>query len=40
VGIALWPRDTLGNYKDTIVVADVGGTQLGIINVGWAVRAR
>ena len=33
-GIALWPRDTLGNYKDTIVVADVGGTQLGIINVG------
>ncbi len=33
-GIALWPRDTLGGYKDTIVVADVGGTQLGIINVG------
>src|SRR5207247_1328690 len=23
-GIALWPRDTLGNYKDTIVVADGG----------------
>jgi len=33
-GIALWPRDTLGGYKDTIVVADAGGTQLGIINVG------
>ena len=33
-GIALWPRDTLGGYKDTIVVADVGGTQLAIINVG------
>jgi hypothetical protein len=33
-GIALWPRDTLGNYKDTIVVADAGGTYLGIINVG------
>jgi len=33
-GIALWPRDTMGGYKDTIVVADVGGTQLGIINVG------
>jgi len=33
-GIALWPRDTLGAYKDTIVVADVGGTQLAIINVG------
>jgi hypothetical protein len=33
-GIALWPRDTLGAYKDTIVVADAGGTQLSIINVG------
>jgi len=33
-GIALWPRDTLGNYKDTLVVADAGGTYLGIINVG------
>jgi hypothetical protein len=33
-GIALWPRDTLGNYKDTIVVADAGGTYLGVINVG------
>jgi len=33
-GIALWPRDTLGNYKDTIIVADAGGSYLGIINVG------
>jgi hypothetical protein len=33
-GIALWPRDTLGNYKDTLVVADAGGTYLAIINVG------
>jgi hypothetical protein len=33
-GIALWPRDTLGGYKDTIVVADAGGTYLGVINVG------
>jgi len=33
-GIALWPRDVNGGYKDTIVVADVGGTQLSIINVG------
>ena len=33
-GIALWPRDTLGNYKDTLIVADAGGTYLGIINVG------
>src|SRR5882672_6065245 len=35
-GIALWPRDTLGAYKDTIVVADVGGTQLAVIRVGAA----
>jgi hypothetical protein len=37
-GIALWPRDTLGGYKDTIVVADAGGTQLTVINVGAGVR--
>jgi hypothetical protein len=33
-GLAMWPRDTLGGYKDTLVAADVGGTQLAIINVG------
>jgi hypothetical protein len=33
VGIALWPRDTLGNYGDSIVVADAGGTELSIIDV-------
>src|SRR2546426_273387 len=33
-GVALWPRDTLGGYKDTIIVADAGGSYLGIINVG------
>jgi len=33
-GIAMWPRDTLGGYKDTIIVADAGGSYLGIINVG------
>jgi hypothetical protein len=33
-GIALWPRDTLGHYADTIVVANSGGTQLSILNVG------
>jgi len=33
-GIALWPRDTLGAYRDTIIVADAGGSYLGIINVG------
>jgi hypothetical protein len=34
VGIALWPRDTLGGYADTIVVANSGGTELTVINVG------
>lgn len=33
-GLAMWPRDTLGGYKDTIIVADAGGTYLGVINVG------
>ena len=37
-GIALWPRDTLGNYGDTIVVANAGGTQLSVIDVRAAVR--
>lgn len=37
-GIALWPRDTLGNYADTIVVANSGGTQLSIIDVRAGVR--
>src|SRR2546428_2584777 len=37
-GIALWPRDTLGAYGDTIVVADAGGTQLAIVDVRPAVR--
>jgi hypothetical protein len=32
-GIALWPRDTLGNYSnDTIVVADAGGTELSVLS--------
>jgi hypothetical protein len=37
-GIALWPRDTLGNYADTIVVANSGGTELSIIDVRPGVR--
>src|SRR5438034_244899 len=37
-GIALWPRDTLGAYGDTIVVADAGGTQLAVVDVRPAVR--
>jgi hypothetical protein len=37
-GIALFPRDTLGAYRDTIVVANSGGTQLSVIDVSPAVR--
>ncbi len=37
-GIALWPRDTLGNYGDTIVVANSGGLELSIIDVRVGVR--
>ncbi|MGE5803734.1 MAG: hypothetical protein ACM358_15920 [Gemmatimonadota bacterium] len=37
-GIALWPRDTLGNYKDTIIVANSGGTELSVIDARAAVR--
>ncbi len=37
-GIALWPRDTLGNYADTIVVANAGGTELSIVDVTTGVR--
>ena len=32
-GIALWPRDTLGHYGDTVVVANSGGTNLSIVDV-------
>ncbi len=37
-GIALWPHDTLGNYGDSIVVADAGGTQLSIVDVTPSAR--
>ena len=37
-GVALWPRDTLGNYGDSIVVADAGGTQLAIVDMRPGVR--
>src|SRR5437667_842168 len=37
-GIALWPRDTLGAYGDSIVVANSGGTQLSIIDVSPGAR--
>jgi hypothetical protein len=32
-GVALWPHDTLGNYGDSIIVADAGGTELSILDV-------
>ena len=32
-GIALWPHDTLGNYGDSIVVANSGGTEMSILDV-------
>ena len=37
-GIAMWPRDTLGNYGDTVVVANSGGTNLSIVDVSPAGR--
>jgi hypothetical protein len=37
-GVALWPRDTLGNYGDSIVVANSGGTELSIIDVRPGIR--
>ncbi len=33
VGIALWPRDTLGHNADTVIVANSGGTNLSIVNM-------
>jgi hypothetical protein len=38
VGIALWPVDTLGNYDDTVVVANSGGTELSVLDVRAGVR--
>jgi hypothetical protein len=37
-GIALWPRDTLGNNADSVVVANSGGTNLSIVDVSPAAR--
>jgi hypothetical protein len=37
-GIALYPKDTLGNYLDSIVVANSGGTELSILDVRPGVR--
>lgn len=32
-GIALWPRDTLGDNADSVVVANSGGTNLSVVNM-------
>ena len=40
LGIALWPRDTLGNYADTVIVANSGGTNLSIVDVVARVERR
>jgi hypothetical protein len=37
-GIAMYPKDTLGGYKDSIVVANSGGLELSIIDVRAGVR--
>ena len=39
VGIALWPTDTLGNYQDSVIVANSGGTELSVLDVRPGVRA-
>ena len=33
LGVALWPRDTLGANADTIIVANSGGTNLSIVDM-------
>ncbi len=40
LGLALWPRDTLGNYADTVVVANSGGTNLSIVDVSNRLERR
>lgn len=40
LGISLWPRDTLGNYADTVIVANSGGTNLSIVDVANRVERR
>lgn len=37
-GLALWPRDTLGAYADTLIVANSGGTNLSIVDVRLGAR--
>jgi hypothetical protein len=40
VGLALWPRDTLGTNADTVVVANSGGANLSIVDVATGVERR
>jgi YVTN family beta-propeller protein len=39
-GIALWPRDLSGVNADTIIVANSGGTNVSIVDVGNRVQRR
>jgi hypothetical protein len=40
LGLSLWPRDTLGNYADTVIVANSGGTNLSVVDVKNRVERR
>jgi hypothetical protein len=33
LGLAMWPRDTLGNYRDTLIVANSGGANLSLVDL-------
>lgn len=33
VGLAMWPKDTLGNYADTVIVANSGGVNFSLVDV-------
>ncbi len=39
-GLALWPRDTLGGYGDTVIVANSGGTNLSVVDVAARTERR
>ena len=39
-GIALWPRDTLGNNADTVIVGNSGSTDLSVVNVALGQEVR
>jgi hypothetical protein len=39
-GIALWPRDTLGDNADTVIVGNSGSTDMSIVNVALGQEVR